>query len=160
MAGRTSRGRRKQGNKLPPFVPLTWQMLNSKAYQELPYSAGKSLPYFLGKVKVPYRDPQRHSTVFAFSYTEAKRYGFACGTHHRVIRELMGKGFIDPVDKGGLRGGGLSNSLFKLSTRWQKYGTKDFDEIEDWRQFFPKFKNQKQPQKWKHTTAKTEKNRL
>jgi len=149
MTKRIRRVRGKRGHKLPPFVPLTWTMLNSAAYKQLPYSAAKALPYFLGKVKVPCNDPQKHSTVFAFSYTEAKRYGFANATHHRVIRELMNKGFIDPVDRGGLRGGGLSNSLFKLSERWIKYDTKDFEDIGDWRQFFPRFINQKQPQKWK-----------
>jgi len=156
-----SRKRRKlKGNKLPPFVPLTWQVLNSAAYKALPHSAGKALPYFLGKVKLPYRDPRKNSTAFAFSYTEAKKYGFANATFHRVICELMSKGFIDPVDRGGLRGGGLSNSLFKLSDRWMKYGTQDFEEIEDWRKFFPQFKNQKQPQKWNAATSKTEQNQL
>ena len=136
----TRRGRQKSG-KLPPFVPLTWELLNSQAYKELTHSAGKALPYFLGKVKVSYDNPQRHLTAFSFTYTEAKRYGFANGTHHRVIVELMDKGFIDPVDKGGLRGGGLSSSLFKLSERWKKYSTTDFEKAEGWPTFKPRFKN-------------------
>src|SRR3989304_8532622 len=114
IMGRYS-ARSKRKNKLPPFVPLTWEMLNSEAYKILPHSAAKSLPYFLGKVKTAYNDPQRYLIEFHFSYTEAGKYGFAVSTHHRIISELIEKGFVDPVDKGGLRSGGLSYSLFKLS---------------------------------------------
>ena len=122
-------------NKLPPFVPLTWEILNSKAYMGLKYSTAKALPYFLGKVKVPYSDPQKYVIEFSFSYTEARKYRFAIGTHHRVISELMEKGFIDPVSKGGLRGGGLSSSLFRLSKRWAAYGTPNFKKVKPWGQF-------------------------
>ena len=127
--------RTKNRNKLPPFVPLTWEMLNSKAYIGLKYSTAKALPYFLGKVKVPYSDPQKHLIEFSFSYAEALKYRFAIGTHHRVISELMEKGFIDPVSKGGLRGGGLSSSLFRLSERWKTYGTPNFKKAKPWEQF-------------------------
>ena len=124
-------------NRLPPFVALPWKILNSRAYKELRPSAGKALPYFLGKVKVPYNNPQKNRIEFDFSYTEAKKYGFAYGTHHRTICGLVEKGFIDPVDKGGLRGCGRSYNLFRLSERWTQYGTKNFIE-KDWRSFFPK----------------------
>ena len=36
----------------------------------------------------------------------------------------MRKGFIDPVDKGGLRGAGLSCNIFRMSDRWKHYGCK------------------------------------
>ena len=137
--GSMGRGSRK-GNRLPPFVALTWSVLNSQAYKELPHSAGKVLPYFLGKVKVNHNDPQRHMIDFPFSYREAKNYGFASTTHHRVIAELIRKGFIDPVDKGGLRSGGLTSSFFRLSTRWVDYGTNKFKEIGEWSDFYPSFK--------------------
>lgn len=130
------RGRRNSG-KLPPFVALTWKMLNSSAYKKLTFSAAKALPYFLGKVKLPLSDPQRYSSPFSFSYTEAKKYGFANGTFSRVIIELMGKGFIDPQDKGGLRGDCKSLNLFTLSQRWELYGTQDFKEVK-WQCFAPR----------------------
>jgi len=57
---------RKKGWKLPPFVPLTWKMLNSSAYKKLKQSSAKALPYFLGKVKLPLFDPQRYSSPFFF----------------------------------------------------------------------------------------------
>jgi hypothetical protein len=127
-------------NKLPPFVALTWEILNSKAYKALPASAAKILPYFLGKPKFNYNDPQRYREEFHFSYSEANKYGFAGGTHHRSIVKLIEKGFIDPVDKGGLRGLGRSYSLFTLSWRWKKYGIPGFEKI-DWCCFEPRYKS-------------------
>jgi hypothetical protein len=46
----------------------------------------------------------------------------------------MRYGFIDPVKKGGLRGTGLTSSSFKLSRRWESYGTSAFKEIR-WESF-------------------------
>ena len=130
-------GKGKRGNRLPPFVPLTWDMLNSKAYIDLPASAGKALPYFLGKVKCSFNDSQRYLMEFSFSYSEGKRVGFASGTFSNVIKALVRKGFIDPVDKGGLRSDGKSYNIFRLSRRWEKYGNADFKDIE-WECFFPR----------------------
>ena len=138
-----------KSNKLPPFVALTWEMLNSKAYKDLPASAAKALPYFLGKPKFSYNDPQRYREEFSLSYKEAQKYGFAIATHHRSICELVEKGFIDPVDRGGLRGLGRSCSLFTLSWRWKAYGKPDFEKVE-WRCFLPRHKSK--------SKAKTEMN--
>jgi hypothetical protein len=126
-----------KGNKLPPFVAMTWEVLNSKAFRSLNFSSGKALPFFLGKVKSNYRDSQRYLISFSFSYKEAGRYGFAPATFSNVIRELVQKGFLDPVDKGGLRGDGKSYNLFRLSQRWLDYGSAEFKEI-DWKCFIPK----------------------
>ena len=135
--GRTMRG--KDRNRLPPFVALPWALLNHAAWHELPPSAGKALPYFLGKVKTKFNDSARYATEFSFSYTEGKRYGFALATFGRIIRDLVRSGFLDPVDRGGLRSDGKSYNLFRLSQRWEKYGTADFQHIE-WKEFQPKTK--------------------
>jgi hypothetical protein len=45
-------GKVKTKNHLPPFVPLTWDLLNHAAYRDLKPSAAKALPYFLGKYQV------------------------------------------------------------------------------------------------------------
>tara|TARA_B100002003_G_scaffold245057_1_gene272218 strand:+ start:2092 stop:2496 length:405 start_codon:yes stop_codon:yes gene_type:complete len=129
----------KINDKLPPFVALTWEILNSEAYKDITPSAAKALPYFLGKVKIPFNNTKKYLTKFDFSYTEAKRYGFATTTHHRTICQLVEKGFIDPVDRGGLRSDGSSYNKFYLSKRWEKYGTDTF-EIIYWNRFFPKDK--------------------
>ena len=89
----------RKGKRLPPFVALPWTMLNSKAYKDLPPSAAKALPYFLGKPKLPFSDPGYYSVEFGLSYGEAKRLGFAPSTYSKVIQALMRAGFIDPVYK-------------------------------------------------------------
>jgi hypothetical protein len=124
-------------NKLPPFVALTWSLLNGKAYKDLPPSAAKALPYFLGKVKSNPNNPNRYWVEFSFSYTEANKLGFAFGTFSKIIQDLVSFGFIDPIDKGGLRSECKSCSVFKLSRRWELYGTNSF-ELLDWKCFIPK----------------------
>ena len=128
-----------KGNKkkhLPPFVPITYEIMDSKAYKSLRPSAAKALPYFFRKVKIHYNKPERHLADFTFSYQEAKKCGFANGTFHRVICDLIEKGFIDPKDKGGLRGDCKSYNVFRLSERWKKYGSTDFEE-KKWESFQP-----------------------
>jgi hypothetical protein len=124
----------KSNLSLPPFVALTWEMLNHRAYIELPASAKGMLPYFIGKVRAPVRDPAHYTTIFNFTYSEAQKYGCAKRTFFKIINDLMRYGFISPVEKGGLRGVGLSSSSFRLSVRWKKYGTAAFEKI-TWGQF-------------------------
>ena len=123
-------------NKLPPFVAMLWLMLNHQAYIKLPPSSKAMLPYFLGKVQLPgnYKDPAYYRTNFEFTYSEATRLGCARRTFHKVIVDLVKFGFIDPVKKGGRRGCGLSSSVFRLSNRWQDFGTSLFQEIH-WAEF-------------------------
>ena len=126
-------------NKLPPFVPLPWEILNGQAYKDLPPSAAKALPYFLGNKetrKKHYADPLRYEIPFTFKYSEGERFGFARRTFHQIISNLMRFGFIDPVTKGGMKGCGFTRSKFKLSQRWKHYGTPEFVEITKW-EYFP-----------------------
>jgi hypothetical protein len=113
--------KRNRWDKLPPFVALPWEILNSMAYRDLPQSAAKALPYFLGQPKRPWNHPERCSTDFTLSYPEAKKYGFAFGTFSRIIDDLTRHGFIDLTEHGGLRGKGKGYNRFRLSNRWQKY---------------------------------------
>ena len=113
---------------------MPWKLLNSKAYKTLKPSSGKALPYFLGK---KYKSERRHKLYFVFSYSEANRLGFAPSTFSNIIRDVIRKGFVDPVDKGGLRGDGKSYNKYTLSDRWEKYGEPNFKRIE-WNQFEPK----------------------
>lgn len=135
--------------RLPPFVPLTRDMLKHKAYIELPFAASKALPYFLGKICMPFNDPDRFMTPFSFSYKEAKSLGFATATFSKVIVDLVKHGFIDPIDRGGLRGECKSNNTFCLSQRWKAFGESNF-EIVDWKCFLPR---QKSLQKVNTTTS-------
>jgi hypothetical protein len=114
-------GRRRKGDRLPPFVALPWDLLNSKAYKELPPSAAKALPYFLGKIKKPFNDPEKYNMEFTFSYPEGLRLGFSHTTFAKIIRDLEKFGFIDWVAQGGLRGKGRGYNRFKLSRGWENY---------------------------------------
>jgi len=118
--------RKRKSDRLPPFVAMPWEVLNHKAYKDLPASAAKALPYIMGKVQLPYNLPEKYSQEFTFSYREAKKLSFAASTWSEVIQKLVAFGWIDPVDRGGLRGKGKSCSVFKLSRRWEKYGTPDY----------------------------------
>lgn len=126
--------KKRPGGKLPPFVAITWNMLNSQAYKELPPTACKMLPYFLGKPKLPSTDKNYYQTEFTFPYAEGANYGCARKTFSEVVKGLMKHGFIDPVKKGGRRCFGLGPSMFKLSKRWEAYGTFAFQEVR-WESF-------------------------
>jgi len=132
--------RKQKLNRLPPFVALTWEVLNHEVYKSLKPAAAKALPYFLGKIKSPYGDPHRYFETFHLSYTEAQTYGFSRTTFSRIICELIEKGFIDPVEKGGLRGFGRSFNKFRLSQRWKRYGKVGFEE-KNWKTIPPDSKH-------------------
>jgi len=121
---------------LPPFVPLTWAILNSQAYKSMTFAARAMLPYFIGRPNLNIRSDLYLKTEFSISYREALTYGCSTRTYTRVIEDLMRKGFIDPVDKGGLRGWGLSCNVFRMSDRWKQYGKKEFVEVR-WNSFLP-----------------------
>jgi hypothetical protein len=83
---------KKKRNRLPPFVPSTSKMLNHQAYIDLPSLAAKALPYFFGKVKVPYNSPEYYLQVFPFSYNEGKRLGWWIRRH--ADRIVDGRRFV------------------------------------------------------------------
>ena len=116
------RSQRKNTKKIgTPFVPLIWKVLVSSAYHDLPPSASKALPFFIGKDgKGSYKFGDEYGGSFVFSYAEAIRLGFARSTFAKVIRDLVAFGFIDMAGYGGLRGTCKSNNKFRLSIRWKE----------------------------------------
>ncbi len=117
--------------KKPPapdcgYVAITWDILNSEAFKELRHSAGKLLPYFLGKPKKPTWYDEAYKWPFEFSYTEARSYGFANTTFSNALDQLIGNGFVDPVEKGGIRSEGMAGSKYRLSKRWKHFGKRGF----------------------------------
>lgn len=118
---------KKRDNRLPPFIPILNQEMDSVAYNKLSGSAAKALPYFKrihGKLYKKLRAGP--NDIFDFTYTEAEKYGFARRTFSRIVTELNGKGFIDIVKQGGKRGCGMSNSKYRLSERWREFGSGTF----------------------------------
>jgi hypothetical protein len=124
----TSQRKRKPKCGVPiegKFVPLTFDELDSIAYVKLNGNAAK----LYGLLKRAARTvaskigSRERDVIFDYTYSEAKRCGFAESTFIRAIKELWEKGFIDRVDRGGLRGNGRSNSHYKLASFWKTYGT-------------------------------------
>jgi len=126
----------KRYKKGPGFVALSWDVLNSKAFQKMTASSRALLPYFLGKPKRHFKDSEYCDAEFTFTGGEAKRYGFSKGTFSRSKDQIISHGFVDPVVKGGLRGHAKTASKFRLSRRWEDFGTEDFVQIE-WETFIP-----------------------
>jgi hypothetical protein len=125
---------KKKRYKIKRFVALRWDMLNHKSYIDLPPNAKGMLPYFLGKVKIPFTDPTYYHAEFSLTYSEAEKYGCSRRTFYRVIECLISHGLIDPIRKGGRNGGRDLQSIFRISTRWQSYGTAVYRKI-TWAEF-------------------------
>ena len=109
----------KKFNRLPPFVAISWDILNSTSYKEINFASAKLLPYLLGKPKLRFDDPNYYESIFNFSYGEAKKLGFSRETFARCIRDLEAWGFLIKVSSGGLRGESKSYSKYRLGTGWK-----------------------------------------
>ena len=108
----------KKPNRLPPFVAISWKILNSTSYKEINFASAKLLPYLLGKPKLRFDDPNYYESIFNFSYGEAKKLGFSRETFARCVRDLIAWGFLVKVSSGGIRGNSKSYSKYKLDTGW------------------------------------------
>lgn len=113
---------KKTGERLAPFAPIFKEEMDSKAFHELTASAVRALIYFRWFHGVAKRKTGDPSAIFDFTYTEAEKFGFARRTFSRAVKDLCEKGFIEVVLQGGMRGSGLSNSKYKMSSRWAFYG--------------------------------------
>lgn len=100
--------------------------MDSMAFRELNGAALKTLILSFRKVKT-HNAIDRYQTQFAFTYPEAEKSGLGHSSFNRAIRELIGLGFIDCVSKGGMRCDGKACSMYRLSKRWEKYGTSEFE---------------------------------
>jgi hypothetical protein len=116
---------KKSKDRLPPFVAIPWDILNSKSYKNLKFASAKALPYFLGKPKLRFTDIDYCVSVFNFSYGEALKLGFARETFSRAVKDLQANGFIVKVKSGGLRGDQKSYSKYTLSSKWKQIENKE-----------------------------------
>jgi len=106
------------------FVPLTFEELDSVAYISLAGNSAKVYCYLKRAARTAaYKNSTHERDIqFDFTYSEAKRCGFSESTFIRAIKELWSKGFIDIVERGGLRGHGRTNSRYKITNLWKSYG--------------------------------------
>jgi hypothetical protein len=108
------------------FVPVTYEMIASKAYRELHGTSLKALILCHRKIKT---HVDRHNHNFSFTYPEASKQGIGSASFYRAMRQLQMLGFIDCVVKGGMRFEQKHCSQYRLSQRWKKYGTANFKEL-------------------------------
>lgn len=124
---RLSREKRmKSGDRLPPFVPIFKEEMDSKAFLKLTPSTIKVLIYMRWAAGVVKKKTGDSAAAFHFTYEETERLGIARRTFSRALQQLVDKGFIDIVYQGGLRGSGRSNSRYRMSDRWRLYGLPGF----------------------------------
>jgi hypothetical protein len=62
-----------------------------------------------------------------FTYDEAFHFGISRSRFHTIIKKLVEKGFIEVEHQGG--GRGRDYSRYRLSDRWRKWGTPEFEEV-------------------------------
>ncbi len=109
------------------FIVVTFEMMNSNAYKKLTGSALKVFHLCQRKVKER-RRVERFKVIFSLTYTEAKKEGLWHSAFNRGMNQLQEVGFIDCIEKGGMRFQGKACSYYRLSKRWKDYGTPNFKE--------------------------------
>ena len=119
---------KKKKNKIAgPFVALTYEMIDCKAFKELNGAAMHALILCIRKVKT-YNPHDRFSFQFTLTFAEAKKSGLHASAFDRGIKQLHALGFIEIVHRGGMRFQGKACTKYRLSQRYQKYGTAEFIE--------------------------------
>ena len=114
-------------------ISIEKDLLKSEAYKSLSKSAILIYNDFLMKRQLSKQNGKigknrwviTNNGEIEFTYSEAEKKGYPRSTFMRCITELVKKGFIDiqHSGSGGVKG---DKSLYGISTRWQKWGTKDF----------------------------------
>lgn len=123
-AGRDNVSANEQGKG---FGQIPRVLVESTAYKSIKtVAAAKALPIFL--IKWSYAQAKNDKPVCAFHYQEAQKvHGIPGKSFSRGIQELHKLGFIDVLDKGGVWDGNKwSETVYRRSERWRKYGTPDF----------------------------------
>ncbi len=111
----------------PPFAGIEFEMMESEAFKDLPLHA-KWL-----YIEFKHRFNGENQNHIIFPYQEAEQI-MSLHTFKKDRKLLLKRGCIDIIKRGGLE---KQNTIYGLSNRWRKYGTKDFIKA-DLRKIFPK----------------------
>ena len=109
------------------FTGIEHRILKSEAMKGL--KANTKWLYFEFKYRF-YGDNPKH---IIFTYKEAKEI-MSESTFVKSRNQLIERGLIDVVRRGGLE---KQSTLYGLSDRWRKFGTKDFIKV-DLKKIFPR----------------------
>jgi len=132
-------GMKKQNFKIRNKIMIEPDIYYSEAFISLSASAIRTLMRCLqklrwkkekvhGKKRVVY-----HNDGFIFPYCEASFLKIGTTQHWKNMRKLIEVGFLDIVHQGGWYQKYEKEkdySVYKLSDRWKKYGTQDFQRVE------------------------------
>ncbi len=111
--------RKKSKTNNGPFVKLDNEIIDSKPFQELTIHA----KWLYVEFKKRYNGKNKYN--ISLTQKESKAI-MAINTFNKSRNQLIEKGFIDLIRRGGLW---KQCSIFALSERWRKYGTPEFEKI-------------------------------
>ena len=115
--------KRKKNKIQGRFVPLPYILLESEAFKALSPSARIAYVCFLCDRR------NNHQTDVMLTFGQARKKFCVCSspsTFGKIKKELVDKGFLDPLESGGLN----KPSKFDLSERWRQYGSDLFKQVE------------------------------
>jgi hypothetical protein len=117
-------------------IRMGFELLHSEAYKEIRYvHTAKVLNWFHEKVKLKKNKGKRGKKrwekldcTVGFTYDEAEFRGLSHGKFGKALKELYKLGFIDIEKPGSGRRGDYTK--FKISERWRKFDTPEFENSE------------------------------
>jgi hypothetical protein len=101
------------------FTGIEHKILKSEAWKGL--KANNKWLYFEFKYRF-YGDNSKH---IIFTYQEAIKI-MSKGAYVKARNQLIERGFIDVIKRGGLE---KQPTIYGISDRWKKFGTKDFIKV-------------------------------
>lgn len=109
--------RSRRGRHGEQFVQLPYAMIRSQAWGNL---SGNAVKVYL-RLRLKFNGSNPHD--LSLTYNEMKGI-LSPATTRKCFIELVETGFIDLVRQGGLH---KQCNIFGLSSRWQRYGTQEFE---------------------------------
>jgi len=101
------------------FLLVEWELWDSKPFRELTPHARNLYCEF----KRRYNGINANNLKLSQTEVKAKNI-MAVNTFINARNQLIEKGFIDVIRRGGLE---KQSAIFRLSYRWKKYGTPEFE---------------------------------
>ncbi len=124
-------GRKNDKFRLRRDTMISWEVLESEAFQSLSATGIRVLLRFLQKrtwVKTRRtKKPVYENSGLAFTYAEAETLDISTSQFFTVIKKLVEVGFIEVEHQGGIHKNDYSR--YALSERWRDYGTDDFKDV-------------------------------
>ena len=123
----------KRNSPRPGGVFIERELLTSKAFRSLSGTAHVVLLDFYCKRQMARVGVGKHRVwditnngEITYTYKEAERNGIPRATFLRCLDQLVDRGLVDIAESGA--GVFRSTTLYAISSRWEKWGTDEFEE--------------------------------